>query len=226
VHFYLEHHLEMGESRLEHRRRKGFDREAFKEESLMRTRSIFLGALLVGQLATPASAAQALDPKDSASRLDVRVVKVTGEHGEVGTVTVETFGEWRARYLRFGNNAALAVRFDDGDDEDKIGCRDLPGGGQSCSAKRFEVLGNFLFRKGTLIFRLNWAGARTSKDHREEYPALHPDRHTATVEIPFDAPFFKEEHLGAAARSDDSHDCGAPKCGDDAPDGRPWVRVY
>ncbi|MEA2498157.1 MAG: hypothetical protein QOH26_562 [Actinomycetota bacterium] len=169
-----------------------------------------------------AIASETSDPKDTASRLDIRYVRVTGTRNGEGRIRIETYGDWNARYLRAAKDTSMGVRFDDGDDQD-VQHGEYPGGG-TWSGGTYEAFGVFRYRDGNLRFVVSLFAI--NNDVHDVYVARRPNRHTVVVRFSFDRPYFKEEHLSVGARVFDRVDCPYAQCSDHAPDGRTRMRVY
>jgi hypothetical protein len=167
-----------------------------------------LAFLVVWALVMPArmaaQAARATDPKDASMKLDVSLFRIYGEKNGVGHVTIKTYENWRARYLRNSMPTTLAVKFDDGDDGDQI-----------------EIGGNFRYKDGHLLFIVSDTSAANP---HEEFPATHPNRHTVKAHFSLNYPAFKSDHLSAFAKSYEHFDSDFRKV-DRAPD-RGRLRIY
>jgi hypothetical protein len=147
---------------------------------------------------TAANAAKRHDPEDTDGRLDIVLIKVSGDKGELGHFTLRTEDPWRCSLLKRSKDTSLKWLFDDARDRDR------------------DLVGKFLCINSKLIFRLH--GPDTGNRY-EDISVGRPNRRTAKIDVPLDLVEFQANHAGAAAKSRDNEApaCDSP-CKDRAPD--------
>ena len=137
---------------------------------------------------TAANAAKRHDPEDSDGRLDIVLIKASGDRGELGHFTLRTENPWRCNYLKRSKDTSLRWLFDDGRDGD------------------FDLVGRVVCVNSELVLRLH--GPDTGNRY-EDISVRRPNRRTAKVDVPLDLIEFDATHAGAVARSRDKE---APSC--------------
>ncbi|HEX2057439.1 MAG TPA: hypothetical protein VHI71_03640 [Actinomycetota bacterium] len=158
---------------------------------------VSLAGLLVGALATPASAAQRKDPADSGLRIDISLIKFVEDPEDVGELTIKTHSGWKCRALRPAAKTSLKWFFDGSGDNG------------------WDLVGSFVCRDGTLVFELR---STDGSNNYEPIVAQRPNRRTAKVTMPLDLTELDSENLDLMAKSKDvSGETCIEDCVDRAP---------